>query len=97
MSNIKLSPQAQQFLQELPSDRRAYLIDVIRQKSLHTSDQMPVLSWCFDDTWPFIERAIKDYRYAPGIRILFHVVRNPDGIKIDPIAWRCDNPYGDGH
>jgi hypothetical protein len=94
MSNILVAPDARKFLLDQSPAIRAHLIDVIREKAQHADTQMVVISWTLDGCWPHIERAIKDYAYRPGIRCLFH--KTHEGITIDKIDWRCNDPYGDG-
>lgn len=98
MSNIParkvmLKPDAAAFLQSIPADLKCALIDFIRHEVQHADKAMVVVSLTCDGSWPWIERAFKFYASRPTVRILYHLTH--EGITIDKIAYRCDNPYGD--
>jgi hypothetical protein len=99
MNNVRvtLSIDADSFLADCTPTVRDHLVKVIRDKAQAADQQMPVLSWTCDGNYPHIERAMKDYRFRPGIRILFHITRHKESIHIDRIAWRDCDPYADGN
>lgn len=95
-TRITLSEEAARFLDSVPALVRDHMVKVIRAKAQQPETQMCVISWTADPAWPWIERAMKDYRFKPGIRVLFHIVKRGSLIHVDRIAYRCDDPYGDG-
>ncbi len=82
------------YLATLPMCIRRHLMEVIEAKAQYPQDQMIVNSWTFELP-DHIFRCMKTFVYRPGLRVIFHCTS--DGISIDKIAWRCDDPYGDGH
>lgn len=94
-NKVQIAPDGQpmQFLKKLPRATAEYLVGEIYRQAQRATDQMVVLSMTFDDKWPHIERAIKVYRWSPGIRVLFHCTVNPVGIFVDRIDWRDCEPY----
>lgn len=87
-----LRPDAVKWLDAQTPTVRAYIIQVIRDKAARPTDQMVVLNMtcqlpdhCY--------RAMKNYRWSPGMRIIFYCTSNPTGIVITRIRWRDCDPY----
>jgi hypothetical protein len=93
-TKITLKSEAVQFIQALPAHTKTALIDFIRTEAQRTSKQM-VINGMTCTIPDHIYRCMKWYVTCPTIRIIFHCTR--DGISITRIAYRCDDPYGDGH
>lgn len=93
-TRITLKMQAADFLAALGPSVRHDLIDAIREKAQHPDFQM-VVSGMTCNLPDHIYRAMKWYVVRPGIRAIFY--RTPDGIVIVKIAWRDQDPYGDGY
>jgi hypothetical protein len=90
---VTFSPEAKRFMNTATPAVREALIELIKERAPYAHEQMIMLSWTCDGSWPHIERVFKSYRFSPGIRMLFHFAINPDGICIDRIDWRDCEPY----
>lgn len=92
---ITVCPSAVSEFKTIPECVRLHLIDVIKREAPRASTKPLVIGWTMDGNRPHIFRVIKDYVYSPGHRVIFHCTA--DGISIDRVAARCDDPYMDGH
>lgn len=93
---VTFSPEAKAEWACIPPVIRECLLQAIKDKAPRSHELMVVSSWTFDPDLP-ITRAIKDYTYPPGWRILLHHEGSWNHIVIDRVARRCDDPYSDGH
>ena len=83
--------QAKQWLNRQTTPVQSEIIGMIKAKAPYASKQMIVISWTEDMSYPHIERAMKNYRWSPGIRVLFHMTAT--GFSVDQIDWRDCEPY----
>lgn len=93
-AKIIVKGEAVNWLNAQPKNVRQHIIDMIREKAQHPTDQMVVTGMTFDLP-DHIFRAMKSYVFKPGIRVIFYITTA--GVCVTRIAWRCDDPYGDSH
>ncbi len=92
---VTYTDSARHEMQALPTEVRAHLAWIIRCKAQQPHLNMVVSGWTCDLP-DHIYRAIKDYRYPPGYRIIFHV-ESRTSVVIVRVARRDNDPYCDGH